>query len=206
MDTRIPSSSSSAQITASAGEQHARLPATSAKRQRPSDLEPTSVQSISTPPVSSNAPPTVAVASSSSSSNVGIQFPVELVKKRLKQGQYSRGVGRASAVYMAAVLEYLTAEVLELAGNQTEQTDQQQTKRIDPKHLQMAVLHDRELAQLLGVAPAPEEEPTADIDSVISQFTAAANATDTRPAIASVQSAAVHLSKSSPASDRGVKK
>ena len=53
----------------------------------------------------------------------------------------------SSGVYMGAVLEYLCAEVLELAGNAAR--DNKKT-RIIPRHIQLAVRNDEELNKLLG--------------------------------------------------------
>ena len=53
----------------------------------------------------------------SCSSRAGLQFPVARMHRLLKKGKYANRIGTGSAVYVAAVLEYLTAEILELAGN-----------------------------------------------------------------------------------------
>jgi hypothetical protein len=41
----------------------------------------------------------------------GLQFPVGRIGRYLKQGRYSKRIGTGAPVYLAAVLEYLAAEV-----------------------------------------------------------------------------------------------
>eukprot|EP00631_Chrysoreinhardia_giraudii_P004598 CAMPEP_0197413990 /NCGR_PEP_ID=MMETSP1170-20131217/795_1 /TAXON_ID=54406 /ORGANISM="Sarcinochrysis sp, Strain CCMP770" /LENGTH=85 /DNA_ID=CAMNT_0042940661 /DNA_START=56 /DNA_END=309 /DNA_ORIENTATION=+ len=55
--------------------------------------------------------------STTKSSKAGLQFPVGRIGRYLKQGKYATRVGGGAPVYLAAVLEYLCAEILELAGN-----------------------------------------------------------------------------------------
>jgi len=85
--------------------------------------------------------------SQSRSSKAGLQFPVGRIGRFLKKGRYAARVGAGAPVYMAAVLEYLCAEILELAGNAAR--DNKKT-RIVPRHLQLAVRNDEELNKLLG--------------------------------------------------------
>ena len=59
------------------------------------------------------------MAKFSNSAKAGLAFPVGRVSRFLKDRKDFSGLklGMGAPVYLAAVLEYLTAEVLELAGN-----------------------------------------------------------------------------------------
>jgi len=83
----------------------------------------------------------------SRSTRAGLQFPVGRMHRRLKKGNYSRRVGSGAPIYLAAVMEYLAAEVLELAGNAARDNKK---KRIIPRHLQLAIRNDEELNKLLA--------------------------------------------------------
>ena len=83
----------------------------------------------------------------SRSSRAGLQFPVGRVARYLRKGRYAARVGGGAPVYLAAVMEYLSAEILELAGNAARDNKK---ARIIPRHIQLAVRNDEELSKLLG--------------------------------------------------------
>ena len=82
----------------------------------------------------------------SRSARAGLQFPVGRVHRLLRTGNYAARVGAGAPVYLAAVMEYLAAEILELAGNASRDNKKH---RINPRHLQLAIRNDEELNRLL---------------------------------------------------------
>ncbi|MBN3288705.1 H2A1 protein, partial [Polyodon spathula] len=64
------------------------------------------------------------------SSRAGLHFPVGRVHRLLRKGNYAQRVGAGAPVYLAAVLDYLTAEILELAGNAARETRKPESSRV----------------------------------------------------------------------------
>ena len=85
--------------------------------------------------------------STTKSVKAGLQFPVGRIGRYLKKGKYATRLGAGAPVYLCAVLEYLCAEILELAGNAARDNKK---SRIIPRHIQLAVRNDEELNKPLG--------------------------------------------------------
>jgi len=83
----------------------------------------------------------------SRSKRAALVFPVGLIDRKLKEMGVAKRIGQGAPVFLAAVLEYLTAEVLELAGNTCKE---QKKTRICPRHIQLAIHKDEELEKYLG--------------------------------------------------------
>ncbi|XP_036244236.1 histone H2A-beta, sperm-like [Molothrus ater] len=89
----------------------------------------------------------------SKSARAGLQFPVGRVYRLLRRGNYAGRIGSGAAIYLAAVMEYVTAEVLELAGNAAHENKK---TRILPRHIQLAVRNDDELNKLFACVTIPQ--------------------------------------------------
>uniref|UniRef100_A0A2R5LLL2 Putative core histone macro-h2a.1 n=1 Tax=Ornithodoros turicata TaxID=34597 RepID=A0A2R5LLL2_9ACAR len=82
----------------------------------------------------------------SKSTKAGVLFPVGRMRRYLRKGTHHFRIGAGAPVYMAAVIEYLTAEILELAGNAARDNKK---GRVTPRHILLAIANDDELHQLL---------------------------------------------------------
>ena len=94
----------------------------------------------------------------------GIQFPVGRIHRLLRKGNYARRVGAGAPVYLAAVMEYLAAEIIELAGNAARDNKK---KRIIPRHLQLAIRNDEELNNLFAGVTIAQGGVLPNIQSVL---------------------------------------
>ncbi|CAG9319944.1 unnamed protein product [Blepharisma stoltei] len=85
----------------------------------------------------------------SRSQKAGLQFPVGRISRFMRHGKYAERIGAGAPVYLSSVLEYLAAELLELAGNAAKDFKK---NRILPRHIQLAVRNDEELNRLMANA------------------------------------------------------
>lgn len=111
------------------------------------------------------------------SGRAGLQFPVGRVHRLLRKGNYCERIGAGAPVYLAAILEYLSAEIMELAGNAAKDNKKSRylydglqiekkyvwkesaklfwiiillyCYRVTPRHVMLAVKNDDELKNLL---------------------------------------------------------
>ncbi|XP_050703772.1 histone H2A-beta, sperm-like [Eriocheir sinensis] len=88
----------------------------------------------------------VKAKSKARSSRAGLQFPVGRIHRLLRKGNYALARGRWRPVYLAAVMEYLAAEVPELAGNAA----RDKKTRIIPRNLKLALRNYDELKKILS--------------------------------------------------------
>ena len=84
--------------------------------------------------------------------SLALVFAPHRVKRCFKVGGFLARISRVNGdafAYLAAVLEFVCAEVLELAGNCAKDAKK---KRITPRHINQAILNDEELNKLFRSA------------------------------------------------------
>jgi len=80
------------------------------------------------------------------SRRAGTIFPVSRVRRYLRGCTHKLRIAIGAPIYQAAVMEYLSAEILELAGNAAKDNKR---SRITPRHILLAIANDEELNKLL---------------------------------------------------------
>ena len=104
------------------------------------------------------------VTGKSRSAKAGLTFPVGRLHSMIRSGRYAPRTGSGAPVFMAAVLEYVVAELLELAGNAARDGKK---SRIIPRHIQLAIKNDEELNKHLGKATISAGGVVPNIHSVL---------------------------------------
>ncbi len=82
----------------------------------------------------------------SRSKRAGLRFSVAFIDNKIRKGNYATRISTITPIYLTAVLEYLTAEILELAGTAAKENQKQ---RIIPRHIMLAIKNDTEFKTLL---------------------------------------------------------
>nr|XP_004665775.1 histone H2A-Bbd type 1-like [Jaculus jaculus] len=83
--------------------------------------------------------------STSRSTRAELQFPISRVERFLRDGNYSQRLSSSTPVFLTGVLEYLTSNILDLAGKEAHNKGK---KRITPEHIQKVVQDNQQLQQL----------------------------------------------------------
>ncbi len=81
------------------------------------------------------------------SEKAGLIFPVGRVARILRKGKYSERISPKASIYLTAVIQYMTTEVLDLA---VKAANENKRKRIIPRHILLAVSNDSELSRFFG--------------------------------------------------------
>ena len=76
-----------------------------------------------------------------------LKFPVGRTRTQLRKRQCVSRINAGAAIYLAATLEHLTIDVLQLAGEVARDTSR---IRIVPRHLRLAIHSDNEFSKLFN--------------------------------------------------------
>lgn len=84
-----------------------------------------------------------------------LQFPVSRVDRLLREGRFAQRLSSYTPIFLAGILEYLTANILELAGQEACNNNK---IRITPEHVQTALGTHQHLSRLFEDSACPQEE------------------------------------------------
>ena len=81
------------------------------------------------------------------STRAGLLFATPKILKLMKRERLAGGIGKRPAIVVAAAMEYICQEILELSGDIVLQGKR---KRITPRQIMLAISGDDELHKLVG--------------------------------------------------------
>ena len=94
----------------------------------------------------------------------GLILPVGRIYRQLKNARLAERVSSKGAVSVAAVLEYLIAEILELSGDVcTTSKKSNKGKTIKPRHIMLGIREDEEIMKAIGEVIIPNSGKLEDI-------------------------------------------
>ncbi|CAO4361804.1 unnamed protein product [Caenorhabditis nigoni] len=99
----------------------------------------------------------------SRSKRAGLTFSVSRVDRKLHEGANGNRISSGASVYLAAVLQYLTSEIVEISAIESKKKNK---KRVTPRHITLAIKSDHDFNSLFkditiaqgGVLPKPTEK------------------------------------------------
>jgi histone H2A len=104
------------------------------------------------------------VKNKSKSSRSGLTFSVGRTARYLRKSRISSRMSGGAPIYMAAVLEYLTAEILSVAGDAAKKDHKH---RITPRHIHLGVGYDGDLKELLRNVTMPQSGSLPHIENAL---------------------------------------
>ena len=95
-------------------------------------------------------------------SKAQITIPPARIMRMMRRDRLSQRIGKGAAIFMAGVMDYIASEILECSGDVALGSNK---KRINPRHIKLALANDEELIKLTagsiihegGVKPHIEE-------------------------------------------------
>ncbi|XP_015988925.1 histone H2A-Bbd type 2/3 [Rousettus aegyptiacus] len=83
-------------------------------------------------------------------------FSVSHIERLLREGHYAQRLSSSAPVYLAAIIQYLTSKILELAGDEAQKTGR---RCITPELVDMAVHNNALLSGFFGTTTISQVAP-----------------------------------------------